>query len=155
MLGQTRSHPMSPMHRAFWFGHARDKGRASESRQKSWHSASGASTLLWWEVRCSRPCHVGHSDLFQKSMNTKNVWSNPAGLTEQSGFCVNYSVCLRTQDKYLSVFIVSVSVSSGFLWLEWLGAQHRADIRNPVTHGLLLLWTRGEIHHSAGSQPCH
>lgn len=43
----------------------------------------------------------------------------------------------------------------GFLWLKWLGAQHCADIRNLVTHGLLLLWTWGEILHPAGGQPCY
>lgn len=62
-LGPIRSHLTLPMPRAFSFGLARDNDRVFESRRKYWRSASGVSTLLWWEVRCGIRCHGGHFDL--------------------------------------------------------------------------------------------
>lgn len=55
--GRTRWHLMSQMPRAFSSDNTGDKGKVSESRRKCWHSASGASTLPWWEVRAAgAPC---------------------------------------------------------------------------------------------------
>lgn len=62
-LGPIRSRLMLLMPRDFSFDLARDNDGAFESRRKCWPSASGASTLLWWEVRFGILCHVGHHNL--------------------------------------------------------------------------------------------
>lgn len=62
MPGRTRSPLMSPTRGAFLLCLTADNAKVPEWRPKCWHSASGASTPLWWEVRRGGPCHVGHTD---------------------------------------------------------------------------------------------
>lgn len=112
MLGRTRSHPMSPMPRAFLFGLGRDKERASESRQKCWHSVSGASTLLWWEVRLgTRPCYID-STLLENTINKTTTTKNILHLVP---YCVDQSSdSLKTKPS------ISVLVESNwFCLVKW------------------------------------
>lgn len=126
---------------AFSFGLARDD-RVLESRRKCWQSASGASTLLWWEVRCGVPMEA--TPIYQISPNKEEFIPETWNL--------NYAYWLNLQ--FSAPFSSTLCLRrSGFLRLEWLGEDDCVDIGNPVAHGLLLFWTWGKILHPTGGQP--